>query len=170
MTQSDEITKQVVSQLAQAPIFQIPWGQNLLIISKASSTKEALFYVQKTISRFLTENPFISGNSCCKSWLTCFINPSPQRAVCCFCTVCSAINQYSCNNSRLTETAALIWQNLLIISKASSTKEALFYVQKTISNNWSRAVLTHQIELGLFQRQGKAQSNFERNNLFRYFV
>jgi hypothetical protein len=31
-TQSDEITKQVVSQLAQAPIFQIPWGQNLLII------------------------------------------------------------------------------------------------------------------------------------------
>jgi predicted nuclease of restriction endonuclease-like (RecB) superfamily len=35
---------------------------------------------------------------------------------------------------------------LLIISKASSTKEALFYVQKTIGNNWSRAVLTHQIE------------------------
>jgi len=25
-TQTDEITKQVVSQLAQAPIFQIPWG------------------------------------------------------------------------------------------------------------------------------------------------
>jgi hypothetical protein len=49
-TQSDEITKQVVSQLAQAPIFQIPWGQNLLIISKASSTKEALFYVIGTIS------------------------------------------------------------------------------------------------------------------------
>jgi hypothetical protein len=38
-TQSDEITKQVVSQLAQAPIFQIPWGQNLLIISKAIITE-----------------------------------------------------------------------------------------------------------------------------------
>jgi predicted nuclease of restriction endonuclease-like (RecB) superfamily len=35
-------------------------------------------------------------------------------------------------------------------------------VQKTIGNNWSRAVLTHQIELGLFQHQGKAQSNFEK--------
>ncbi len=79
-TQSDEITKQVVSQLAQAPIFQIPWGQNLLIISKASSTKEALFYVQKTIG-----------------------------------------------------------------------------------NNWSRAVLTHQIELELYQRQGKALSNFNNH-------
>ncbi|VVM25631.1 Putative cytoplasmic protein [uncultured Gammaproteobacteria bacterium] len=79
-TQSDEITKQVVSQLAQAPIFQIPWGQNLLIISKASSTEEALFYVQKTIG-----------------------------------------------------------------------------------NNWSRAVLTHQIELELYQRQGKALSNFNNH-------
>ena len=48
-TQTDEITKQVVSQLAQAPIFQIPWGQNLLIVSKARSSDEALFYVQKTI-------------------------------------------------------------------------------------------------------------------------
>jgi predicted nuclease of restriction endonuclease-like (RecB) superfamily len=36
-------------------------------------------------------------------------------------------------------------------------------VQKTISNNWSRAVLTHQIELELYQRQGKALSNFNNH-------
>jgi predicted nuclease of restriction endonuclease-like (RecB) superfamily len=52
-------------------------------------------------------------------------------------------------------------QNLLIISKAKSSEEALFYVQKTIENNWSRAVLTHQIESELYQRQGKALSNFD---------
>ncbi len=51
-------------------------------------------------------------------------------------------------------------QNLVIISKSSSPEEALFYVQKTIANNWSRAVLTHQIESGLYQRQGKAVHNF----------
>jgi len=34
-------------------------------------------------------------------------------------------------------------------------------VQKTIENSWSRAVLTHQIELDLYQRQGKTLSNFE---------
>ena len=73
-----EITTQVVSQLAQAPIFQIPWGHNLLIISKASSSEEALFYVQKTIE-----------------------------------------------------------------------------------NNWSRAVLTHQLEAKLYQRQGRALNNFK---------
>jgi|SaaInl4_135m_RNA_FD_contig_61_23889_length_2357_multi_2_in_0_out_0_3 predicted nuclease of restriction endonuclease-like (RecB) superfamily len=52
-------------------------------------------------------------------------------------------------------------QNLLIISKASIPEEAIFYVQKTIENNWSRAVLTHQIELGLYGREGKALSNFD---------
>jgi predicted nuclease of restriction endonuclease-like (RecB) superfamily len=37
----------------------------------------------------------------------------------------------------------------------------LFYVQKTLQNGWSRVVLTHQIESQLYQRQGKAISNFE---------
>ncbi|GHV10717.1 hypothetical protein FACS189491_00720 [Spirochaetia bacterium] len=51
--------------------------------------------------------------------------------------------------------------NLVIISKIKNQQEALFYVQKTIENNWSRAVLTHQIEGKLFQRTGKAINNFE---------
>jgi predicted nuclease of restriction endonuclease-like (RecB) superfamily len=51
--------------------------------------------------------------------------------------------------------------NLVIISKIKDQQEALFYVQKTIENNWSRAVLTHQIEGKLFQRAGKAINNFE---------
>ncbi len=51
--------------------------------------------------------------------------------------------------------------NLVIMSKAKNTEEALFYVQKTVQNNWSRAVLTHQIEGGLYRRKGKAVSNFK---------
>ncbi len=51
--------------------------------------------------------------------------------------------------------------NILIITKSSDLKEALFYINKTIENNWSRAVLTHQIDLGLYERQGKAITNFE---------
>lgn len=52
-------------------------------------------------------------------------------------------------------------QNLVIISKCSSIEEALFYVNQTIENGWSRAVLTHQIESNLFERQGKAVTNFQ---------
>lgn len=51
--------------------------------------------------------------------------------------------------------------NLVIISKIKNNDEAVFYVQKTIQNNWSRVVLTHQIESGLYQREGKAVNNFQ---------
>jgi predicted nuclease of restriction endonuclease-like (RecB) superfamily len=53
------------------------------------------------------------------------------------------------------------WHNVIIISKIKEQGEALFYVQQTIQNNWSRAVLTHQIESRLYQREGKAITNFK---------
>ncbi len=50
--------------------------------------------------------------------------------------------------------------NVLIIQKIKDNKEALFYVQQTIANNWSRSVLQIQIESNLSARQGKAINNF----------
>jgi len=38
--------------------------------------------------------------------------------------------------------------------------KALFYVQKTIENNWSRAILLNGLDTDLYERQGKAISNF----------
>jgi len=51
-------------------------------------------------------------------------------------------------------------QNLAVISKSKNVTEALFYVQKTIENNWSRSILVHQIESNLYERQGNAVTNF----------
>ncbi len=51
--------------------------------------------------------------------------------------------------------------NIAIISKCKNLNEALFYIQKTIQNNWSRSVLTHHIESDLFKREGKAITNFK---------
>jgi predicted nuclease of restriction endonuclease-like (RecB) superfamily len=51
--------------------------------------------------------------------------------------------------------------NLLILSKVKEPLTALFYVQQTIEHNWSRAVLSMQIEQNLFGRQGKAITNFK---------
>lgn len=50
--------------------------------------------------------------------------------------------------------------NRVIISKCKDVAEALYYVNKTIENNWSRNVLIHQIESGLYHREGKAVTNF----------
>jgi len=50
--------------------------------------------------------------------------------------------------------------NLKIIAKCQSVEEAVYYVQNTLDNGWSRSVLTHQIESGLWPREGNAISNF----------
>jgi predicted nuclease of restriction endonuclease-like (RecB) superfamily len=51
--------------------------------------------------------------------------------------------------------------HILIIQKIKNSEEALFYVSKTLENNWSRSVLGYQIETQLYQRQGKAINNFK---------
>ncbi|MBY0574650.1 MAG: PDDEXK nuclease domain-containing protein [Undibacterium sp.] len=50
--------------------------------------------------------------------------------------------------------------NLVIINKCKQHDEALYYVQNTLAHGWSRSVLTHQIESGLWQREGKIIHNF----------
>lgn len=42
-----------------------------------------------------------------------------------------------------------------------NVEKAIFFVKKTIENNWSRAVLLNFLETDLYQRQGKSVSNFE---------
>ncbi len=53
--------------------------------------------------------------------------------------------------------------NREIITKCGSVDEAIYYVRKTISNNWSRAVLIHQIESRLIKMEGQAITNFRKN-------
>lgn len=48
----------------------------------------------------------------------------------------------------------------VIISKTIELEEAKFYCQKTVENNWSRAVLIHQIDSELINRVGKAKAEF----------
>ena len=51
--------------------------------------------------------------------------------------------------------------NILIVSKAKNIDEALFYVNLTMQNNYSRAILTKEIEKNLYERKAKAITNFE---------
>ncbi|WP_331344768.1 DUF1016 N-terminal domain-containing protein [Cellvibrio sp. UBA7661] len=52
--------------------------------------------------------------------------------------------------------------NIAIMQKCKNHVEALFYVQNTLKHGWSRNVLVHQIESGLYQRDAKAITNFEQ--------
>ena len=62
----------------------------------------------------------------------------------------------------LTPIFSLPWgHHLVILNKVKDLQEARFYIHQCIQNGWSRSNLTFQIEQQLYQRSGKAISNFQ---------
>lgn len=59
--------------------------------------------------------------------------------------------------------AQLTWyHNLALIEKLNDLQTRLWYAKSAVENGWSRNVLVHQIETKLYERQGKAITNFDR--------
>jgi predicted nuclease of restriction endonuclease-like (RecB) superfamily len=59
--------------------------------------------------------------------------------------------------------AQITWyHNIALVEKATGTEERLWYARQAIENGWSRIVLVHQIESGLYRRKGTALTNFTR--------
>src|SRR5262249_18456517 len=59
--------------------------------------------------------------------------------------------------------AQIPWfHNCILPDKVKSQKERNWCISKTIEHGWSRNVLVHWIESDLYERQGKAQTNFEK--------
>lgn len=85
--------------------------------------------------------------------------------------ICKWYNFY---NEQFTNTKQLVSQlqedffstpwghHILIMQRCKDTDKALFYIQQTVENNWSRSVLDWQIDSNLYERQGKAISNFTK--------
>ena len=62
----------------------------------------------------------------------------------------------------ITPLFSLPWgHHLVILNKVKDLQEARFYIHQCIQNAWSRSNLTLQIEQKLYQRSGKAISNFQ---------
>ena len=59
--------------------------------------------------------------------------------------------------------AEIPWgHNSDLLDKVKNPVERLWYAHAAIENGWSRSVLTHWVESDLYERQGKAQTNFEK--------
>ncbi|MCL1469317.1 PDDEXK nuclease domain-containing protein [Argonema antarcticum] len=59
--------------------------------------------------------------------------------------------------------AQIPWgHNVRILDTVKDPVEREWYIRQTIEQGWSRNVLVHQIESGLYRRQGKADTNFSR--------
>src|SRR2546421_2070815 len=58
--------------------------------------------------------------------------------------------------------AQITWyHHIALLEKVKDEKERVWYIQKTVEHGWSRNVLVHQINTDLYQRQGKAITNFQ---------
>jgi predicted nuclease of restriction endonuclease-like (RecB) superfamily len=59
--------------------------------------------------------------------------------------------------------AQLPWgHNVSLLDTVKAAEERSWYAEQTVEHGWTRAVLVHQIESGLFARQGTALTNFSR--------
>lgn len=52
--------------------------------------------------------------------------------------------------------------HLYILSQCKDVDRAVFYLNKTVENGWSRAVLLNFLDTNLYERQGKAVNNFNK--------
>ena len=52
--------------------------------------------------------------------------------------------------------------HLYIISQCKDVARAVFYLNKTVENGWSRAVLLNFLDTNLYKRQGKTVNNFNK--------
>lgn len=53
------------------------------------------------------------------------------------------------------------YHNITLVDKVKDPAEREWYIRKTVEHGWSRNVMVLQIESDLYQRQGKATTNFE---------
>ncbi len=52
--------------------------------------------------------------------------------------------------------------NVVLMEKVKKNDERLWYAQKALDNGWSRSTLEASIKSGLYKREGKAITNFQR--------
>ena len=63
----------------------------------------------------------------------------------------------------MPETFGIVpWKHhVYIVSKSQTLEEALFYINKVVTEGWSRVLLEHQVDAHLFDAQGSAITNFD---------
>ncbi len=54
------------------------------------------------------------------------------------------------------------YHNIALIEKVKLPEQRLWYAPQTIQYGWSCKILVHQIESGLYHRQGQVTTNFDK--------
>ena len=140
-------------------LLEFYWELGADIVEKQKTTQWGSGFLSNLSRDLMSEFPDMKGFSepnirFIQRWFRFYSSDESIKSV----TACDQIK-----NNSLKLLFQIPWgHNRIIITKCKTTSEAWFYILKTIENNWSRSVLTHQIESNLFKRDGKAISNFNK--------
>ncbi|NDY72701.1 DUF1016 domain-containing protein [Desulfobacter hydrogenophilus] len=147
------------------------WELGADIVTRQKKARWGSGFLKQLSQDLMAEFPDIKGFSYrnikyIRSWYLFYSEGLANWATGCCPIEKQAVAPIDSTEKRQQAVAQLVqipWShNLIIISKCKEITEALYYVNKTMAHNWSRNVLTHQIESGLYQREGKAVTNFAK--------
>ena len=94
----------------------------------------------------MTGNMTLAGNSEFKSWVSQLKKDIRSAQV----KAAIKVN---------TELLRLYWRMGSGICEKQNVERAVFYLNKTVENGWSRAVLLNFLDTNLYERHGKAVNN-----------
>ncbi|MBK1718113.1 PDDEXK nuclease domain-containing protein [Thiocystis violacea] len=132
------------------------WALGTDIVERQENAAWGTGFLQQLSKDLMAEFPGVKGFSLrnikyIRQWFLFYSSAAPNGQ--------QPVAQFE--TSPIAQITQIPWgHNLAIISKCKCIDEALYYVRNTIAHGWSRSVLTHQIESGLWQREGKAITNF----------
>ena len=147
-------------------LLEFYWELGSDIVEQQNMSSWGSGFIKKLSNDLMSEFPNVKGFSevnlqHIRRWYKFYCSDSPNSITDCY--GISVSSTKSSQMGKLVEIFKIPWgHNIVIVSKCKTIEKALFYVNETIANNWSRAVLTHQIESNLFERRGKAVTNFKQ--------
>lgn len=179
------IKQQIQSARAKAALavnsslIQLYWNMGKMIAENQALFEGRNNYVEQLAKDLRAEFPEMKGFSkrnifYCRRFYLFYSEGSVQQAVA---LKDSEPNSVSMQQPVAPETVASVQQpvgfisdllsipwghHVVLLDKVENTDVALFYIRQTIENNWSRSILTLQIEQNLYNRQGKAITNFHQ--------
>lgn len=135
-------------------MLQLYWSIGEDIVEKQSETKWGSHFFDQ-MSKDLKETfPDIFGFS--------VTNIKYMKRMYLFYTQQNTIRQQVVDELKETIFSIPWGHQIEIFTKSKNVEEALFYINKTVENGWSRNVLLNFLSTDLYHSQGKAINNFNR--------
>lgn len=163
-----EIKKQILSSQQKAALsinkelILLYWNIGKMIFENQSLLEGRNNYIDQLSKDIKSEFPLISGFSRTnlfniRKFYIFYAENSVQQAV--GLEITDSIRQAV----GLKELVLIPWgHHVLILEKTKTKDEAFFYINETLKNNWSRAILTLHLKQNLFTRQDKSINNFDK--------